>query len=303
MDLTAVSSTINHHLPVLPNETVCLLRPENGGTFVDGTLGFGGHAKLLLDAGATRLIGIDQDHVALEYARSLLGSQAVCISGNFSRLRYLLKPLGIGKVAGILLDIGVSSMQLDDEERGFSFRSDGPLDMRMNFDATECAADLINSLPEAELADILFRFGEERLSRRIAKLIVDRRRKVRFERTADLAEVVTSAYPPSARFKHPHPATRTFQALRIAVNDELSALEQGISQSFELLAPGGVLAIISFHSLEDRIVKNAFRLQAAEQDWNILTKRPIIAGDEERQANPRSRSAKLRAIERPAVLE
>ena len=303
MDPTAVSSTLYHHLPVLPNETVSLLRPENGGTFVDGTLGFGGHARLLLDAGATRLIGIDQDHIALEYARTLLGSQAVCISGNFSRLRYLLKPLGIGQVAGILLDIGVSSMQLDDEERGFSFRSDGPLDMRMNLEATECAADLVNSLPEAELADILFRFGEERLSRRIAKLIVDRRRKLRFERTADLAEVVTSAYPPSARFKHPHPATRTFQALRIAVNDELSALEQGISQSFELLAPGGVLAIISFHSLEDRIVKNAFRLQATERKWNILTKRPMIAGDEERQANPRSRSAKLRAIERPAVLE
>ena len=302
MDPTAALSTFQH-LSVLPNETVIFLQPQRGGIYVDGTLGFGGHAKLILAAGATRLVGIDQDPRALEYAQALLGPQANFLRGNFSRLRQLLKPLGISQVDGILLDIGVSSLQLDDAERGFSFRSDGPLDMRMDPDAQASAADLVNSLPEADLADILFRFGEERLSRRIAKLIVDRRRKARFERTADLADIVTSGYPPSARFKHPHPATRTFQALRIAVNDELSVLSEGITQSFELLAPGGILAIISFHSLEDRIVKNAFRAQASQFDWNILTKRPTIAGEDERQANPRSRSAKLRAIERPAVLE
>ena len=291
-----------HHQPVLLSEVITLLNPARSGTFVDGTLGYAGHAQAIIQAGADRLIGVDQDLVALTYSRSLLGERATCLHGNFSQLTALLKPLTIRQVDGILLDIGVSSLQLDDPKRGFSFRVDGPLDMRMNGHGSTTAADLVNSLPERELADMLFQYGEERLSRRIAKLIVERRRSKKFESTLDLANLLVEAYPASTRFKHPHPATRTFQALRIAVNDELDSLKQGISSGLSLLAPGGVLAIISFHSLEDRMVKQAFRAQAENPGWKILTKRPVIAGEEERELNPRSRSAKLRAIERTAIL-
>ena len=302
MAQTAASFTLLHHQPVLLSEVLTLLDPARSGIFVDGTLGFAGHAQAIIQAGADRLIGVDQDLVALTYSRALLGVRATCLHGNFSQLTALLKPLTIRQVDGILLDIGVSSLQLDDPKRGFSFRVDGPLDMRMNGHGSTTAADLVNSLPERELADMLFQYGEERLSRRIAKLIVERRRSKKFESTLDLANLLVEAYPASTRFKHPHPATRTFQALRIAVNDELGSLKQGISSGLSLLAPGGVLAIISFHSLEDRMVKQAFRAQAENPGWKILTKRPVIAGEEERELNPRSRSAKLRAIERTAIL-
>lgn len=290
-----------HHIPVLPEETVTLLAPERGGIFVDGTLGFGGHASLVLErarlAGKTiALIGIDQDTDALNHAKEKLGDAIQYVQGNFSDLKKILKSLNIGGVDGILLDIGVSSYQIDNPERGFSFLHDGPLDMRMNKQASLTAAELINDYSEKELADIIFRYGEERLSRRIAAAIVARRGEKPFSGTKELAEFIVPLYPAHQRFKHPHPATRTFQALRIAVNRELEVLEQGINAALEMLNPNGRLVVISFHSLEDRIVKYMFRHAALDGGFEIITKRPIVAREEELKANGRSRSAKVRVI-------
>jgi 16S rRNA (cytosine1402-N4)-methyltransferase len=287
------------HLPVLP-EAVLRYLPHQG-IIVDGTLGIGGHTALLLarvqeEGEVLSVIGVDQDTQALERAKERLGDLPVTyVHGNFSEIKELL-PDGVGQVNGILFDIGTSSFQIDTAERGFSFMHDGPLDMRMNAEAELTAADIINDWSERELADLIFQFGEERLSRKIARYIVEQRRTQEFTTTGQLAACVIRAYPAGAA-KRIHPATRTFQALRIVVNAELDVLKEGIASALSILAPEGVLVVISFHSLEDRIVKYAFRDAATEGNFRILTKKPIEAEREEQRANPRSRSAKLRAIQ------
>lgn len=293
------------HLSVLPAETLALLKPERGGIFVDGTLGMGGHSQLILEkaqasGAAIRLLGIDQDTEAITLAHGLLGENIEYAWGNFADISSILKERSIPKVDGILLDIGVSSYQLDTPERGFSFQTDGPLDMRMDGQGTVTAASILNTWQEYKLADLFFRYGEERLGRKIARFICEDRVKTPFKETKQLVDLIMRAYPPPARYKKPHPATRVFQALRIEVNQELTVLEQGIKGALSCLAPGGVLAIISFHSLEDRIVKQAFREAAAEGAFELLTKKPIIAHEEELAENPRSRSAKLRGIMKSA---
>lgn len=286
------------HIPVLLKETLHYLQPERGGVFVDGTLGMGGHAEAMLNATKSkiRLIGIDRDPYALELAETRLGDRIEYLQGNYSELSFLRQKKIIDAADGILLDLGVSSYQIDTPERGFSFTQDGPLDMRMDQDERVTAASVIGTWPEHKLADIFFKYGEERLSRKIAHSIVERRSKQPFKRTEDLAEFIRGLYPAAQRYKKQHPAARVFQALRIAVNNELEHLEAAIPSALHLLAPGGVLVIITFHSLEDRIVKYAFR--AAGEEYEILTKKPVVAEREEQLSNARSRSAKLRAIRR-----
>jgi 16S rRNA (cytosine1402-N4)-methyltransferase len=292
------------HKPVLLEAVMTLLQPERGGFFIDGTVGMGGHAAALLDRGAHTLVGIDQDPEALAMAKKRLQpykGKFTLYFANYADLNRLYQKNGWSPANGILLDVGVSSFQIDTPERGFSFQKEGPLDMRMDPHNTVTAATIVNTWPEPKLADLFWRYGEERLSRKIARLIVERRGKAIFRDTLDLSNLLVQAYPPPARHKGIHPATRVFQALRIAVNRELDALEEGILAAFSHLELGGVLAVISFHSLEDRIVKNLFRTQASEEGWSILTKKPITASEEEEKENPRSRSAKLRAIQRPAL--
>lgn len=292
-------STEASHLPVMEKEVIGLLRPERGGIFIDGTLGLGGHSAALLGAGKSlRLIGIDQDEAALRLAKKRLGERIEYVQGNFRTMVELLKERKVSKGDGILLDVGVSSFQLDTAERGFSFQEDGPLDMRMDQENPTTAANVLAAWSESKLADLFWQYGEERLSRKIARLIVEQRKKQPFTRTAQLAQVVVSAYHPAVRYKRPHPATRTFQALRIAVNQEIEALEEGVQGALSLLAPGGVLVVISFHSLEDRPVKHLFREAAESGQFELLTKKPLVASHEEASKNPRSRSAKLRAIRR-----
>ena len=289
------------HIPVLAAEVVRLLAPERGGTFVDGTLGMGGHAQLVLDAGKdVRLIGFDQDGEALAFAKGRLGDRASYVHANFAAMSEELAERDITQADGILLDLGVSSYQIDTPERGFSFLSDGPLDMRMDPEAIGTAAALVNGLSEFHLANLIFEYGEERLSRRIARAIVQERKGDPIKTTRRLGELLYQQYPAKLRHVHPHPATRTFQALRIAVNDELGVLEKGLAAALALLAPGGVLAVISFHSLEDRIVKHRFRDAVADGGFELLTKKPVEAGEEEREVNSRSRSAKMRGIRRLA---
>jgi len=290
------------HIPVLVQETLSLLRPERGGVFVDATLGLGGHSEVLLQAAqqaqvSFRLIAIDQDPEAIAFAKQRLGTEVTYLRGNFSHLLDIRTEGIADSVDGILMDIGVSSYQIDTPERGFSFQSDGPLDMRMDPDNGVTAATIVNSWSEAKLATLFFQYGEERLGKKIARAIAERRKVQPFSTTADLAELVVKQYHPAARHKKPHPATRVFQALRIEVNRELEVLEEGITAAFDLLAPGGILAIITFHSLEDRIVKQRFR-EAAEHGFTLLTKKPLEASREEQLQNPRSRSAKVRAIQK-----
>ena len=290
------------HISVLPRECLELLQPERGGLFVDATLGLGGHTQLLLTAPGKKrtIVGIDQDAQALELAREVLGDTITYIHGNFAHLDVLLKENGITQVDGILMDLGISSFQIDTPERGFSFQNNGPLDMRMNEEDMTTASTIVNTWPEYQLAKLFFEYGEERLSRRIAKAIVEDRKAKPFTDTHSLAELIVRLYPALLRYKHPHPATRVFQALRIAVNQELYSLGDGLAAAFTLLAPGGVLAVISFHSLEDRIVKHTFRAQLEKGGFEVLTKKPLIASPEENAENPRSRSAKLRGIRRSA---
>jgi 16S rRNA (cytosine1402-N4)-methyltransferase len=279
------------HEPVMVAEVVELL--GGGSVVVDMTVGAGGHAAALLDAGVARVVGVDRDPDALELARSRLnafGSRVHLIAGRFSRIDE--QAVG-GPADGVLFDLGVSSMQLDRPQRGFGFRSDGPLDMRMGEgDGTTVpsAADLVNGLPERELADLIFQLGGERRSRRIASAIV-RRRPV--TSTDQLAGIIVSAV--GKRPGGPHPARRTFQALRIAVNRELEELTAALPPAAGLLGPGGRVVVISYHSLEDGIVKRAFR---DDGRLRVLTKKPLVPTPEERGRNPRSRSAKLRAAER-----
>lgn len=303
------------HKSVLLQEVIIALQPRSGGIYLDGTVGAGGHATALLEASAPdgQLFGLDQDQSALAVAKSQLaqfGQRVHLFHANFDRLAQVAQAQGIPPVDGILLDLGVSSMHLDQPERGFSFQADGPLDMRMDASQGQTAADLVNHLPEDELANLIFRYGEERHSRRIARAIVKARP---IWRTLELAQIVARASGAgrSDRTKI-HPATRTFQALRIAVNDELGALERALPQALGCLKPGGRLAVISFHSLEDRIVKQYFKQESLDcicppeqpvctcrhkATIDIITKRPITASLDEIDANPRARSAKLRVVE------
>jgi 16S rRNA (cytosine1402-N4)-methyltransferase len=292
------------HIPVMPLQALDMLRLPQGGAAVDGTLGLAGHALLMAQALGPHghLIGIDRDSASLGRAEKKLSSLKLKIDllqGNFSRLDTILAGLKVSAVDGILLDLGISSFQLDDEARGFAFRSDGPLDMRMDAQSRGVtAADLVNGLKEAQLEKIISEFGEERFARRIAAAIVMQRAQARISTTKSLADIVLRALPRGYTRGRIHPATRTFQALRIAVNEELEALALGLDVGFRMLKKGGRLCVISFHSLEDRLVKNKFKFWAGQQEGLILTKRPLVASDEECAANPRSRSAKMRGIER-----
>jgi 16S rRNA (cytosine1402-N4)-methyltransferase len=293
------------HVPVMLKEAVEFLAPREGGTYVDCTLGGGGHAKEILNLiGPTgRLIGLDKDEIAIRRAKEVLApylEQVVFIHSDFRRIADLLKELQISEVDGILFDLGVSSYQVLEPERGFSYHADAALDMRMNREAKTTAADLVNNLSEKELSEIIYRYGEERWARRIASFIVTKRKKAPVTTTAQLVEIVKAAIPARARRTGPHPARRTFMALRMAVNDELAAVEEGLRAGIPLLKPGGRVVAISFHSLEDRIVKGVFREHAAPSQnvLRILTKKPLVPNNEEINVNPRSRSAKLRAAEK-----
>lgn len=292
------------HRPVLVPDVVALLEPQSRKVLVDCTVGLGGHAEALLAAACeqAQLIGIDVDETNLLAAKQRLerfGSRFRLFRANFADLPDVLAAAGVASADALLADLGVASSQLDDPARGLSFAVDGPLDMRLDRSAARTAADLVNDLDEADLAGLIYRYGEDRYSRRIARAIVQRRRQGRIERTTDLAAIVAAAYPAPARRSRRgvHPATRTFQALRIAVNEELDRLDALLAALPTVLSGGGRAAIISFHSLEDRRVKQAFGALAKAGRARLLTKKPITPSYEETSENPRSRSAKLRAIE------
>jgi 16S rRNA (cytosine1402-N4)-methyltransferase len=283
------------HVSVMPSEVLALLEPAPGQVIVDATAGAGGHARLLAErvVPGGRVIALDQDPAMLELARPRLAELPVTlVRSGFGRLRRVLDGLGLERVDAVFADLGVCSDQLDATERGLSFGRAGPLDMRMDPDASETAADLLRRLPERELADLIYEFGEERHSRRVARRIVEARERAPLETTEQLAELVRRCVP---RGKGIDPATRVFQALRIAVNDELGELDRLLAVLPRCVRPGGRAAVISFHSLEDRRVKHAFRERTL---WEALTKKPVQAGDDEVRDNPRARSAKLRAARR-----
>jgi 16S rRNA (cytosine1402-N4)-methyltransferase len=278
------------------------LAPARGGVFVDCTVGLAGHAALLLEGGATRLIGLDRDPTALEIAREKLTrfeDRVELVHTDYREFARVLDARGVEGVDGVLADLGVSSMQLDSPGRGFSFRRDDPLDMRMDTSAGPTAADLIAEADERALADVIYQFGEERHARRVARFIVEARKAGRIETTGQLADVVRRAVPRKG-FVRIDPATRTFQAIRIWVNRELDGLDAFVSDVARRLNPAGRMAVITFHSLEDRIVKHTLRqIQAAgDIGLKVLTKRPIVPADDEVERNPRARSAKLRVAER-----
>jgi 16S rRNA (cytosine1402-N4)-methyltransferase len=278
------------------------LEPARGGVFVDCTVGLGGHTRALLEGGAARVIGFDRDPAALEHAGVALaeyGDRIELVHSDYRRLANELDARGITAVDGVLADLGVSSMQLDAPGRGFSFRRDDPLDMRMDTSSGATAAGSIRSVDERTLAEVIYEFGEERHARRIARAIVEARGRSAIETTGQLADIVRRAIPRKG-YSRIDPATRTFQAIRIWVNRELEGLETFLAEAARRLAPGGRMVVISFHSLEDRIVKHALRgLQAAgEVGLTVRTKRPVVPGETEVERNPRARSAKLRAAER-----
>ena len=289
------------HEPVMATQVVELLAPGRGGLFVDCTVGLGGHSRALLEAGATRVLAIDRDPAALAVARDVLAGfrdRVELVHADYRELDRVLDDRGIARVAGALADLGVSSMQLDTEGRGFSFRRDEPLDMRMDQSRGSTAAALLQSADEEDIADAVFRFGEERYSRRVARAIVNARRESPIVTTGRLASIVRRAVPHRG-FQRIDPATRTFQALRIWVNRELDGLDDFLTSATARLLAGARLAVITFHSLEDRIVKHAFRaIEKSGEAWRVVTRRPLIPGDQEVARNPRARSAKLRAIER-----
>lgn len=302
----------SYHVPVMLREVVDFLQPAPGKVIVDCTLGGGGHTAALLGGGAT-VVSLDQDPEAIQTSSQRLGGflgRFRPVLANFRNVGSVLDGLGIATVSGALIDAGVSSRQLDDPQKGFSFMHDGPLDMRMSPTGPLTAADIVNTWSEERIAQVLFELGEEQASRRIAARIVRERAARPFTRTLELAECIARVVPKRGRI---HPATRSFQALRIAVNEELTALGEAIAALESRLEPGGRLAVISFHSGEDRIVKNFFRDHATEwldrPEWpaprrnphytlKLLTPRPVIAGEEEQAQNPRSRSAKLRVAEK-----
>jgi 16S rRNA (cytosine1402-N4)-methyltransferase len=281
------------HTSVLLAETIAALAPRAGGIYVDATLGAGGHTEAILATPGTRVIAIDRDETALGIAKERLarfGDRVTFVHGRFAEIEAHLAALGIDAVDGLCADIGVSSMQLTEADRGMSFRRDGPLDMRMDRSAETTALDLIDALSDDELADVLYRFGEERRSRRVARCIKQARANGELATTLDLRRAVVRAVGP-ARIGGVDPATRTFQALRIAVNDEVGELTALIAAAERVVKPGGVFAVISFHSLEDRLMKRAMR----GGTWTPLTKKPVVPSDAETAENPRARSAKLRA--------
>lgn len=303
----------HYHDTVMLHEAIHFMTPEPGKVLVDGTLGGGGHTHLMLSKGAI-VYGVDRDPEAREYAGRRLaefGDRFQAIDGNFADVATLLPEAGVEKVDGILVDIGVSSRQFDAAERGFSFSKEGPLDMRMGPSCHTSAADIINHWDEAEMARIFWQYGEEKSSRKIARFICEQRANKHFETTTELADAIEKLIP--RRGKRIHPATKVFQALRIEVNDELGALRQLLDTAKDILKPGGRLVVISFHSLEDRMVKRHFREVSKQEidkkEWpaprpnpdycfDLLTKKPVTATDEEVQRNPRSRSAILRAAQR-----
>jgi 16S rRNA (cytosine1402-N4)-methyltransferase len=292
------------HVPVLTTEALSYLRPERGGLFVDCTVGLGGHTQALLDAGATRVLGLDRDTQALASARVRLasyGDRVELVHADFRSVDAVLDTRGIHAVDGALADLGVSSLQLDGAGRGFSFQRDEPLDMRMDTTSGETAAELLARSTEREIADVIYAFGEERHSRRIAKAIVQSRRERPIQTTTQLASIVRRASGHRG-YQRIDPATRTFQALRIWVNHELDGLDRFLETVVRRLRAGARLIVIAFHSLEDRIVKHTFKAlaQGANATVALLTKKPVVPGDEEVDRNPRARSAKLRAAERIA---
>jgi 16S rRNA (cytosine1402-N4)-methyltransferase len=315
--LSAIRNPQPEHTTVLMRETVDLVAPRPGGVYVDGTLGGGGHAEEVLKRSAPDgiLIGLDRDAAALARSRERLavyGGRAVIRQANFRDLPSVLAELAIASVDGIVLDLGLSWFHLRDAGRGFSFMADGPLDMRMDAGSQTTAADLVNTLPRQELARILYEYGEEKKANAIAKAIEKARDRGPLTSTVQLAQIVSSVFPPYPP-RRIHPATLTFQALRIAVNDELGSLRDGLDNAVRLLRTGGRVAIISFHSLEDRIVKQAFVAHAKgcicpprlpvcrcgkKPVLKILTKRPVMASEDEVALNPAARSAKLRAAEK-----
>jgi 16S rRNA (cytosine1402-N4)-methyltransferase len=289
------------HEPVMVPQVLDLLAPARGGVFVDCTVGLGGHSRALLEAGASRIVGLDRDEAALAIAGDVLAafrSRVELVHADYRDLDRVLEERGISGVDGALADLGVSSMQLDGDGRGFSFRRDEPLDMRMDQSRGDTAGALLQQADEEDIADAIFRFGEERFSRRVARAIVNARREGPIETTGRLAAIVRRAVPHRGR-QRIDPATRTFQALRIWVNRELEGLDEFLARATERLLAGARLAVITFHSLEDRIVKHAFRaLAAPDGALRVVTKRPLTPADDEVARNPRARSAKLRAIER-----
>lgn len=304
-----------HHISVMPREVISHLLPSSGKIFLDGTLGGGGHSELILSTGAS-VVALDQDMDALNHATKRLEKYAPhfrAFQANFRDAATLIAKHQIGLLDGIIVDLGVSSHQIDVGSRGFSFQQDGPLDMRMNATEGRSAADIVNEESEEELARILWEYGEERHSRRLARAIVNRRQDSPFTTTGELASFIATVIPKKGKM---HPATLSFQGLRIAVNDELGALKDLLSQAPGLLKPGGRLVVISFHSLEDRLVKFALQRYATQwldrPEWpeprpnpdfcmKLLTRKPLEAASDELQANPRSRSAKLRAAEKIAL--
>lgn len=289
------------HQPVLLREVVDRLAPRPGGRYLDATLGGGGHAEAILDAAGSgsRLLGLDADPEAVARCRERLarfGDRAVCVQSRFSSLSRWVEEFGFRPLDGAIMDLGVSSYQLDDAARGFSFRADGPLDMRMDPSAHPTAADLVNRLPETELADVFWRYGDEHRSRRVARAICERRSREPFTRTADFADTVARAL--GGRRGRTHPATRVFQALRIAVNRETEELDAGLAAAWSELGAGGRLAVITFHSLEDRAVKHFFADRAREGAGRPIERKPLRPSEEETSANPRARSAGLRVMEK-----
>lgn len=311
-------TSVFRHIPIMKNEVLELLAPERGGIFADGTLGGGGHAEAVLERLPEngKLYGIDRDGDAIAAASKKLerfGSRFKSVRGNFFDMRSLLSAEGVCGLDGALLDLGVSSYQLDTPERGFSYNEDAPLDMRMDRSASMSAYDVVNTYSADRLAEIIRDYGEERYAARIARRIAAEREKAPIETTLQLAGLIKEAMPAAARNEKQHPAKRTFQAIRIEVNGELEELDAAISDIESFLNPGGVLAVITFHSLEDRIVKQAFKrfeepcicdrrapicTCGLKPTAKIITKKPLTASEEELEANPRSRSAKLRAIRR-----
>jgi 16S rRNA (cytosine1402-N4)-methyltransferase len=316
--------TAERHLPVMADRAVELLRPRAGGVYVDATLGLGGHAERLLDASAPtgRVIGLDRDPAALALASERLApasgasGRLLAVAASFADLAEVVAGLDVEAVDGVLYDLGVSSLQLDEAERGFSYRADAPLDMRMDPTRGITAAEVLASYSRADLARVFRSYGEERFASRIARFVEDARRRAPVRTTGELVDLVKAAIPAAARRGGPHPARRVFQALRIEVNGELSALEASLPQAIELLAPGGRLVVLSYHSLEDRIVKRTLAAAAAGREQafppglpvlpqggpgpslSILTRRPETPGPDEVAANPRAESAKLRAAEK-----
>ncbi len=310
-----MSGPMTGHVPVLVREVVDALQPAVGERYLDGTFGGGGYTTALLDKADCQVIALDRDPDAIAAGQALAArypSRLLLVEGRFGDMVELLQAEGVQEVDGVALDLGVSSMQFDQPERGFSFRASGPLDMRMEKRGPS-AADLVNESDEAELADIFWRYGEERRSRRVAHAIVEQRKHKRIETTGELAEIVRRAVGVSAKDES-DPATRAFQALRIAVNDELGELERGLAAAEQVLAPGGRLAVVSFHSLEDRAVKEFVRARSGRTPapsrhapprkeqraatLRDLTRRPVVPSDAEVAANPRARSARLRVAEK-----